>query len=317
MDANWINNTTPTNTTPTTLPPGADAQVTLAVEPDSKEELILSAIQGAKHSIWVEMYQFTDLRVGSNLIQAAGKGIDVQLLYEPFGGKVSPSGLLPPGQQVLPPWARPNPTVDANGSAIIHHAKFMIIDGGIAGQEQAYIMTANFTGDALGGTWQQTNREYIVCDTNHQDIEVLMAIFSADQQAKLFQPPLTSNLITAAPNLIVSPANAHQQIRALLDSAKQSILIQSEVINDPNAGSPTAQALSIEGALVNAVGRGVQDVRMMLPPQGTGNQSIPDSSAAIGNLKSTPAIQIKTNAQLLHACQAYHRRPTPCICGIT
>jgi len=292
MDAQWINYSPPSNTTPTTLPPGADAQVTLAIEPESKEVIIRSAIQGAKHSIWIEMYQFTDPNVATDLLTAASQGIDVQVLYE---AKNAPNVLFSAGQQVLPSWARPNPAVDTNGNPIIHHAKFMIIDGGIIGQEKAYIMTANFTGDALGGTWQRTNREYIICDTDHQDISVLMAIFSADQHKTPFQPPMASNLITTTPNLIVSAVNAHQQVRALLDSAKQSIIIQSEVLNDPNTGSLTAQALSIEGALANAAQLGVKDIRVMLPPQGTTDWTIPNSCPAINNLKATPTVQIKTS----------------------
>ena len=68
------------------------------------------------------------------------------------------------------------------------------------------------------------------------------------------------------------------------------------MLNDPNTGSLTAQALSIEGALANAAQLGVKDIRVMLPPQGTTDWTIPNSCPAINNLKATPTVQIKTSA---------------------
>jgi phosphatidylserine/phosphatidylglycerophosphate/cardiolipin synthase-like enzyme len=171
----------------------------------------------------------------------------------------------------------------------------MIIDGRIA-----YIMTANFTKAALGGTSASINREYIICDTNAQDIQTLQAIFVADQQGK----PLPTQI---APNLVVTDVNAHALLRALLDSAQQSIYIQVESLADPNTGGRWAQSHSIEGALLNAVQapRSVRDIKIMLPPLPGANTTMltVDNNVSITNLQAgAPFITITTGAQYyMHA----------------
>jgi phosphatidylserine/phosphatidylglycerophosphate/cardiolipin synthase-like enzyme len=222
----------------------------------------------------------------------AHDALDVQLLYEP---RNFPSVLSPDGQQ-LPSWVQQNQAVKVDGNPVgYHHAKFMIIDG-----SSAYIMTTNFTEAALGGTADSANREYIICDTDPQDIQMLQAIFVADQQGKSL-PALT------VPNLVVTDINAHAMLRALLDSAQQSIYIQIESLADPNMGSRSAQSRSIEGALLNAVQspRSVQDIKVMLPPLPGANTRMltVNNHASIANLQAgTPFITITTNAQYyMHA----------------
>jgi len=263
------------------------------VEPESKEDVILNAIDAAQQSIWIEMYEFTDGAVANKLIakKAANPTLDLQLLYDP---KSFPAVLSPDGQQ-LPTWAQPNRAVKADGNAVGYcHAKFMIIDA-----SSAYIMTANFTEAALGGTPEATNREYLICDSDPQDIQMLQAIFQADQQGTPLATP-------TAPNLVVTDLNAHALLRALLDSAQQSIYIQVESLADPHSGGRLAQSQSIEGALLAAVQlRGLQDIKIMLPPLPGVLTTMPtvDNTAAIGDLQvGTPAIAITTQAQYyMHA----------------
>jgi phosphatidylserine/phosphatidylglycerophosphate/cardiolipin synthase-like enzyme len=271
---------------------GADATVTLFVEPESKADIILNAIGAAQQSIWIEMYEFTDSNVANALMakMIASPNIDLQLLYDP---KSFPAVLSPDGVQ-LPSWAYQNKAVKADGSSPGYcHAKFMIIDG-----SSAYIMTANFTEAALGGTQEATNREYIICDTDSQDIQMLQAIFQADKQGV----PLPAS---TAPNLVVTDISAHALIRALLDSAQQSIYMQVEALADPNTGGRTAQSHSVEGALLNAVqSRHLQDVKIMLPPLPGAMTTMltVDNSAAISDLQSAPSIMITTQGQYyMHA----------------
>lgn len=299
MSSSWSHQQPFTSTPPIVLPSGADANVTLFLEPESKEVVILNAIQAAQQSIWVEMYKFTDSNVANALAakKAANPNFDLQLLYEPHN---FPAVLSPDGQQ-LPNWATPNRAVKANGNTVgFCHAKFMLIDG-----TAAYIMTANFTGDALGGSvgfWSggYANREYVICDTNPQDIQMLQTVFLADQQGTPL-PALT------APNLVVTDINAHAMLRTLLDSAQQSIYIQVEAIADPNTGSRSAQSHSIEGALLNATQspRSLQDIKIMLPPLPGAITTMPTvpNNAAIANLQpGAPSITITTSAQYyMHA----------------
>ena len=276
---------------PIVLPTGANGNITLFLEPESKEDVILNAIQMAQQSIWIEMYEFTDVNVANKLLakKAANPNFDLRLLYEP---KHFPSVLSPDGQQ-LPDWVQQNQAVKADGNAVgFHHAKFMLIDG-----NAAYIMTTNFTEAALGGSSVYANREYIILDTNPQDVQILQTIFAADQQGKPL-PPLPAS------NLVVTDVNAHAVLRALLDSAQQSIYIQVESLADPNTGGQSARKYSIEGALQNAVQRNVQDIKIMLPPLPGANTAMltVDNTAAIHDLSVTPTISITTNAQYyMHA----------------
>ena len=293
MSSSWSHQQPSWSTPPIVLPSGANANVILFLEPESKEDVILNAIEAAQQSLWIEMYEFTDVNIANKLLakKAANPNFDLQFLYEP---RNFPSVLSPDGQQ-LPSWVQPNQAIKTNGGTVgYHHAKFMLIDG-----STAYIMTANFTKAALGGTSDITNREYIICDTDPQDIQTLQAIFMADQQGK----PLPSQL---PPNLVITDINAHAMLRALLDSAQQSIYIQVESIADPNIGSRQAQSRSIEGALLSAVQppRSVQDIKIMLPPLPGANTTMltVDNSTFIKDLSGASSIAITTNAQYyMHA----------------
>jgi phosphatidylserine/phosphatidylglycerophosphate/cardiolipin synthase-like enzyme len=286
----------PLNAASIVLPAGANTGVTVSMEPESKEALIIQAIQQAKSSIWAEMYTFTDARVAGALDQAAQAHLDVRVLYEP---RLSQTALqnLSPDRQHFPVWAHPNQAALPNQQPVnTRHAKFMVIDGNIAGQAKAYVMTANFTAQALGGDQLSTtvNREYVVCDTNAQDIAALMAIFQADAQGQ----PLPDLGVS---NVIVSTINAHSVLFKMLSSATHSIWAQTEEVGDPPTGGALAQSWSIEAALTTAAKSGVQ-VQLMLPPQNTGSAFIPDSSAALARLSGLPTLQIKTGSQYyMHA----------------
>jgi cardiolipin synthase len=286
----------PLNAASVVLPAGANTGVTVATEPESKETIIIQAIQEAKSSIWAEMYTFTDANVAAALNAAAQANIDVRVLYE---SRLSQTALqnLSPDRQQFPAWAHANQAVLPNKQPVnTCHAKFMVIDGNVAGQAKAYVMTANFTEQALGGDSFSTmvNREYVVCDTNTQDIAALMTIFQADAQGQ----PLPALGVS---NLIVSTVNAHSVFFKLLSSATHTIWAQTEEIGDPASGGALAQSWSIEAALTTAAKAGVQ-VQLMLPPQNTGSSFIPDSSAAVSRLSGIPNLQIKTGSQYyMHA----------------
>src|SRR5579864_4607374 len=140
----------PVNAASIVLPAGADTDVTVSMEPESKEVIIIQAIGEAKSSIWAEMYTFTDARVASALDQAAQAHLDVRVLYEPRLSQTALQNLSPDGQD-FPAWAHPNQAVLPNQQPVnTRHAKFMVIDGNSAGQAKAYVMTSNFTEAALG-----------------------------------------------------------------------------------------------------------------------------------------------------------------------
>jgi phosphatidylserine/phosphatidylglycerophosphate/cardiolipin synthase-like enzyme len=206
--------------------------VQLFVEPQAKEAPVLTAIRGATHSIWIEMYLFTNLDVIYALEDAAHRGVETRVLLEmnPYGGgDVSPrllsEKLTAAGVAVRP----------ANPAFTFTHAKFMLVDGATA-----YIMTCNLTQSALGGSASATNREYLIADTHAEDTAAVAAIFQADWDR-------TQPVVNDA-NLVVSPTNSRAKLTGLIDSARTTLLIEQEEMDDPG----------IEDRLIAAAQRGVK-----------------------------------------------------------
>src|SRR5579862_3433479 len=134
----------PLNAASIALLTGANTGVTVAMEPESREVIIVQAIQEATASIWTEMYTFTDSSVAAALASAA-QHLDVRVLYEP---RLSQTALqnLSPDKKSFPAWAHPNQAMLPNRQPVnTRHAKFMVVDGNSAGKAKAYIMTSNFT----------------------------------------------------------------------------------------------------------------------------------------------------------------------------
>src|SRR5438874_11409947 len=225
--------------------------VQVFVEPDDGKQVITNAIQSAQKSIWLEIYILSDRNVMRALEEAANRGLDVRVMLEPhpFGGGTAPSKTL----DTLA--ASGIKTQFTNPSFPLTHEKGMITDG-----TSAYIMTSNFSRSALGGSSGSSgyrNREYGIIDTIQQDVLATEAIFVADWEH--------SNAQFNDPNLVVSPINSRNDFTTLINSARSTLLIEAEEMNDSD----------IEQALTNAAQHGVQ-VEVILP---TANTSSGDTNS--------------------------------------
>lgn len=96
------------------------------------------------------------------------------------------------------------------------HAKFALIDSGFL------IQTANLTHSTFA-----TNREYFFYSQHTGVYQSLATIFQKDWEGK----PITFSDIH--PNLLVCPINCRAILEYLIESAKRSILIQNQYIEDP------------------------------------------------------------------------------------
>jgi phosphatidylserine/phosphatidylglycerophosphate/cardiolipin synthase-like enzyme len=212
--------------------------VQLFVEPGAGATPVTNAIKGALHSVWVEVYLLTDARVIGALEEDAQRGVDVRVMLEehPFGGDV----------------VSPQRTLQTLNTAGIHaqfadsayyytHAKMLIIDNATL-----FVLTANLTRSALGGSSVTRNREFGVIDTHADDVAEALAIFQADWNHT--RPVLHDD------NVVVSPVNARARITALIALAQTSLIIEDEEMYD----------VASEDALVAAAQRGVS-VRLILP----------------------------------------------------
>ncbi len=262
------------NVTNGTLGSGAQG-VRMFVEPEAGDHSITSAIVGAQKSVWVEMYLLSDRNVIKALEEVAHKGIDVRVMLEmhPYGGGASAQRVL---DQLLAAGVKAQPS---DSSFTLTHEKGMIIDS-----TTAYIMTSNFTRAALGGTSGgkagTKNREYDIVDSNTQDVQAVITIFNADW-----------NHTTAQfndPNLVVSPVNSRNAFTSLISSARHSILLEGEEMQDS----------AIEQALVNAAKRGVQ-VQIILPSARSGSSD--SNSEGISTIKQG-GVKVKEDPLLyMHA----------------
>src|SRR5437764_2830671 len=190
----------------------------------------------------------------------------------PFGGGTSPSKTL----DTLA--ASGIKTQFTNPSFSLTHEKGTIIDG-----ISAYIMTSNFSRSALGGSSGSSgyrNREYGIIDTIQQDVLATEAIFVADWEH--------SNAQFNDPNLVVSPINSRNDFITLINSARSTLQIEAEEMNDSD----------IEQALANAAHHGVQ-VEVILPV--VSSTSGDSNSQGIAIIKQS-GVQVREDPQLyMHA----------------
>ena len=154
----------------------------------------------------------------------------------------------------------------------------MIIDG-----TTAYIMTSNFSRSALGGSSGSSgyrNREYGIIDTIKQDVLATGEIFMADWNHSTVQ--------FDDPNLVVSPINSRNDFTTLINSARSTLQIEAEEMNDSD----------IEQALANAAQHGVQ-VEVILPAASTTSED--SNNQGISTIKQG-GVQVREDPQLyMHA----------------
>jgi len=247
--------------------------VQVFVEPDAGDRVITNAIAGAKKTILLEMYLLTERNVISALEEAANRSVNVQVMLEqhPYGsGSVSPTQTL---DRLRAAGVKAQAT---NPAFALTHEKGMVIDG-----NTAYIMTANFTLSALGGSSYTKNREYGIIDTNAQDVQAVTTIFNADWSRSTPQ--------IRDPNLVVSPVNSRATFTSLINSAHKTLLIEAEEMQDSG----------IEQAIVNAGQRGVNvQVILPAPSSSSGGDSNRNGISAINRA----GIQIEEDPHLyMHA----------------
>lgn len=244
--------------------------IKLYIEPEAGEKVITDAIDSAKKSAWLEMYLLTDKKVIHALEDAAYRHVDVRVMLEthPYGG-----GSVSPTQTMEKLRAAGIKTQATSPDFALTHAKGMVIDA-----RTTYIMTSNFTNTALGNSKSTRNREYGIIDNNAQDVKSVQDIFTADWNR---QPFKLDN-----PRLVVSPLNSHTTFLSLIQSAKKTISIEAEEMQDSK----------VEQALTTAARHGVK-IRVILPD----SSSSDSNRQGITTIKSGGA-QVKQDKRLyMHA----------------
>lgn len=216
--------------------PAGGSGLSLIVEPGDGVRPLVRWIDRAQTIVFVSAYILTDRSVVHALERAVAQGVQVyvQLDPHPFGLPTQPARMASQlrAADVHVRWSRPGLTYS--------HAKYIVIDDSVA-----LIGTANYSATAF-----TRNREFILVDTNRQDVVAVSELFRSDWDR------LPSN--ARDPALVIAPGRARAQISALLKSARKSIDIYAEEFADG----------SMENLLIGLAHRGVR-VRLLLPPGAT------------------------------------------------
>jgi cardiolipin synthase len=205
------------------------------VLPDDSAKPILDAINGAKESLRIKMFVFSDPGLLQAVIAAHKRGVKVRVMLNPErrdGEKENDESritLTEAGVEVL----------DSNPCFDLTHEKSMVIDDGMAFVESLNWETKNLT----------VTRDYAIVTTHKHEVEEVMACFDADWKREHFDAGDHSHLIWCI-------GNGRQRLGQLIDGAKHSLWLQNERYQDP----------TIIEHLVRANQRGVKIHLMARPP---------------------------------------------------
>jgi cardiolipin synthase len=207
---------------------------TLIVLPDDSSKPILNAIDGARRSILIKMFVFSDSSLLEATIRAKQRGVKVRVMLnaERRSGErdneTTRKALLRAGIDVK----------DANPAFDLTHEKSMVVD-----EKSAFVKSLNWTTKNLTET-----RDYAVITERKRDVAEVVDGFEADWHRESFSPRTQSHLIWC-------PGLGRDRICAFIDETKHKLFVQNERYQD---------AVIIE-RLVRAKRRGVR-VHIMAPP---------------------------------------------------
>jgi cardiolipin synthase A/B len=215
--------------------PKSNMTHSLIVLPDDTVQPILDAVAGAKKSVQIRMFLFTEPALIKAVVDAKHRGIHVRVMLNPArrGGEseneAAKKKLAHEGIEVK----------DSSPEFELTHQKSMVIDDEIGHVESFNWETKDLT----------VTRDYAVVTTDKVEVGEMDACFEADWARKPFDPGKSSRLIWC-------PNNGRERIAEFIDSAKHTLWLQNERYQD---------TVIIE-RLVRACNRGVKLHILARPP---------------------------------------------------
>jgi cardiolipin synthase len=183
----------------------------LIVLPDDSGKPILEAIAGARKSIRIKMFVFSDPSLLKAVTDAHKRGVDVRIMLNPArrDGKEentdSRKALLDAGIKVL----------DSNPAFDLTHEKSMVID-----DTTAFVQSLNWETENL-----TTTRDYAIVTAHKHEVNEVAQCFDADWNRTKFDAGDT--------HLIWCIGNGRQRLGQLIDTATHSLWLQNERYQDP------------------------------------------------------------------------------------
>lgn len=235
------------------------ASRSLIVLPDDAAKPILDSIGGAKKSLRVKMFVFSDPALLDAVIAAHKRGVKVQVMLNPErrsgeeDNEATRKKLQAAGVEVK----------DSSPEVELTHEKSMVVD-----DEVAFIKSLNWETRNLTET-----RDYAVVTDHKHEVDEVVACFDADWRRKKFEPGDEAHLIWC-------PINGRDRIAQFIDAAKHTLFVQNERYQD---------AVILE-RLVRAAERGVKVHVMARPPHSLKKDKLVEG---VGGLRILDDVGIK------------------------
>jgi phosphatidylserine/phosphatidylglycerophosphate/cardiolipin synthase-like enzyme len=212
----------------------------LIVQPDDGIAPILKTIEGAKKSLDIKMFQFTDPVLIEAVIAAHKRGIKVRVMLNPsrFTGEHDNDQAFELFKNAKVPVEETNPKYP------ITHEKSMVVDG-----RQAFVMSLNWAPKYFGLT-----RDYGLVTNDPEEVAEVAGCFEADWNRTDFTPPPVSNLIW-------SVGSSRQAVIDFINGAEKSLFIQHEKYVDTPVIEALVHAKMKKGVKVHATALPVHSLR--------------------------------------------------------
>jgi phosphatidylserine/phosphatidylglycerophosphate/cardiolipin synthase-like enzyme len=202
---------------------------TLIVQPDDGRTLVLNALNAAKKSIELTIYEISDPQIMSALEAAKARGVAVRVIYNwySFPADMQQREIAPAIQELTKAGIQ---CKQAPRTFEVTHEKAFVIDGATG-----IVMSFNLTSEYFG-----TTRDFGVVTTAGAEVTEISNVFDADWNDKPVTPQVAS--------LVWSPVNSRTKLTSLINGAKNTLDIYCEEAEDPGT----------LGAMVAAAKRGVR-----------------------------------------------------------
>ena len=207
----------------------------LIVLPDDSAKPLVDAINGAKRTIQIRMFLFTDPTMLQTVLAAKKRGVDVRVMLNP----ARRDGTSDNGETRDTLAAAKIEVHDSNPEFALTHQKSMVID-----EKTGFVESLNWETRDLTET-----RDYAVVTEHGREVKEMIACFDADWAREKFVPHGESQLIWC-------PNNGRERIAEFIESAKHTLWLQNERYQD---------TVIIE-RLVRAARRGVKIHILARPP---------------------------------------------------
>jgi cardiolipin synthase len=221
----------------------------LVVLPDDGIAPVLESIAGAKASILVKMFLFSEPKLIRALIAARKRGVKVRVMLNP----ARRSGKSENAEAKRRLRAGGIAVKDTHPDFDVSHEKSMVVDG-----EVAFVKSHNWAPKNFGGT-----RDYAVITRDPDEVAEVIEGFEADWKRETLDPDKR--------RLIWCRGNGRARIARFIDGAKKELLLQNERYQDP----------TIIERLVAAHARGVKVHLMSLPPHALKDKKLLEGVAGL------------------------------------